>query len=93
MGLGKVLRPARRWMSKRGLHTVMLKNPDRPGFAGLTVNWHQPDPRQMLRCSLVPVVCHGESADFLIYDEDDHIQKELKKGRLYEPEELAIIAK
>lgn len=91
VSIGKFFRPLRRWLVRRGLRTIMLKNPGESGFAGVAVSWREPDPARLLRCSLATVKKYGHSAHFLIHDEDDLIQRELANGRFYEPEELAMI--
>lgn len=93
VSFGKLFRPLRRWLERRGVHTAMLKNPGERGFAGAAIRWREADPDHLLRCSLATVREGDTLASFLIQDEDDLIQRELAMGRFYEPEELAIIAR
>ena len=91
--IGKLFRPLRRWLARRGLRTIMLKNPEQRGFAGFVLSWREADPERLLR-GAVATVREGEHvAHFLISDEDDLIQRELANGRVYEPGELEMIAR
>lgn len=89
--LGKLVRPARDWLDRRGVRTVFHKNRGQAGFAGFTASWREDDASSLLRCALTTVPFDGGAARFLIVNEDDLVQRELAGGRFYEIEELNII--
>ncbi len=88
----KLLAKARGAASRRGLTIRPMTNARTGGYAGFSLGWGKQSAGE-LRGVITPVT-HGEhTARFFVSNERDLIQKEHVRGRFYEPEELAIIAR